>query len=178
MIHDRFSYLLEFGYTDIDITNIIKKVPIILKEDFLNELNNRIDCLKELGFDNTSIILMTCNNPYIFLYSNENITTKYNDLKSLDFTNEEINNIIINFPVILGYDFNTIRDKIEYFESIDLRDMIINNSKCLFYSINLIRARNIFLFNRKYKLEDLFLSDSLFYKKFKISRDDLLKGDF
>ena len=86
--------------------------------------------------------------------------------------------MIISFPIIFGYDFNTIRDKIEYFESIDLRDMIIENSKCLFYSINLIRARNIFLFNKKYKLEDLFLSDSLFEKKFKISRDNLLKGDF
>ena len=147
-------------------------------ERYLEEINSRIECLLDLGFDNDTIILMTCNNPYIFLYSNENITTKFSDFNSIGFSDIEINNIFKNFPILFGYDINMIKEKIKYFESINLHDIIINNSKCLFYSIDLIRARNLYLFNKKFDKNDLFLNDLEFEKKFKISRDKLLKGEF
>ena len=182
IINEKFLYLIEFGYTEVDVINIIKKVPIILKDFYLDHLSTKIKCLVELGFSSKDIIMITCNNPYILLYSDESIIDKFNNFLFFEFSLDEIRKIIIDTPILLGYDTGKIKSRIKYYESINLKDVILTDSNILIYPIELIEKRYSFIskskdINKK-NYDLLFLNDKDFTKKFKISKDKLLKGEF
>ena len=181
IINDNFNYLTSFGYTNRDIIETIKKIPIVLKDEYQLEIINKLDSLLKLGFDNKSIILMTCNNPYIFLYSEENLIEKYNSLLTYSFEKDEINKLLTNLPIIFGYDINYIDKLIKLYKKLKLDKYIIDNSKVLLFDIDLIKARYSYLskkINIDNNINDLFLLDYIFNKKYKINNDKLLKGDF
>ena len=181
IINDKFKYLIEFGYKDIDITQIIKKIPIILKSIYLENINNKIDNLIKLGFNKDEIILITCNNPYVFLYSEDNITNKFDSL--LDYVvKDDLIKMCSNFPLIFGYCTSNLIEKIEYYNKLKINDSYIDNSKILIYPLELIKARYFFLSKKvninKDNYDTLFLEDYKFYKKYKIKTTKLLDGDF
>ena len=181
IIQEKFTYLVSFGYNEKDIINIIKRIPIILKKCYLEALNNVLDCLVKLSFSKEDIIYMTCINPYIFLYTDENILNKYNALLD-EIDKDSINKICISFPLIFGYNIKTIIDKIKYYNKISLNDLYISNSKILIYPLELIKARYFYLSKKKnmsnINYDDLFLNNSEFNKKYKINTSKLLDGDF
>ena len=176
IITDKFNYLLSFGYMDIDIIQIIKKIPILLKNSYLENINNRLDNLIKLGFNKDKVILITCNNPYIFLYSEECITNKFSSLKEIIDKNDLIK-ICSEFPLVLGYSINNLLDKINYYKKIKSDDYI-SNPKVLIYPLELIKARYFYLTKNTKNINDLFLEDYKFYKKYKIKTTKLLDGDF
>lgn len=182
IIQDKFKYLLDFGYTDIDISFIIKKIPIILKDYYLQVLIDKLDNLLKLGFSKEEVILMTCNNPYILLYSCENINNKFKEFIDFKISKDNTIKMFVSFPLLFGYDWNSILDKINFYNKIKLNHCYIDNSKIFIYPIELIQARFIYLSKKMNINEDnydnLFLSDYAFYKKFKIKRNKLLKGEF
>ena len=176
-LHD----LLDFGYSEMDIIYIIKKVPIILKERFLEEVNSRIDCLSSLGFLKNNIITMTCNNPYIFLYSNDNLTNKFMGIQNCHYSVEEAIEMIQKFPILFGYDMNSIQEKIEFYHSLELDQVIVHESYYLFYSLELIQARYHYLLSQNevidsHNYRNLFLNDLDFSRKYHITREQLLGG--
>jgi hypothetical protein len=181
IINDKFNYLVEFGYKDMDIIQIIKKIPIILKNIYLESINKKIDNLIELGFMKDEVILMTCNNPYIFLYSEDNIINKFDSL--LDYVvKTDLIKMCVCFPMIFGYSTSNLISKIEYYNKLKLNDIYIENSKVLIYPLELIKARYFFLSKKininKENYDNLFLEDYKFYKKYKIKTTKLLDGDF
>ena len=165
----------------MDIIEIIKKIPIIFKDRYREHLNDRINNFSNLGINSKDIILMTSNNPYLFLYSEDNIITIYKNLLKLKYSNDDINKICVSFPLIFGYNWNYTLDKIMYYKKIDLDKYLISNSKILLLPIELVHSR--YLYISKYKnidnnYKDLFIDDCSFYKLYKIKRDSLLKGEF
>lgn len=180
LIKEKYDYLLSYGYLENDITLIIKKIPVILKKCYLEKINDKILCLSKLNFTNDEIVSMTRNNPYIFLYTEENILNKYNSLVDI-IGKDNINKVCINFPLIFGYSIESIIDKINYYNSIKLNDIYIDNSNVLIFPLKLIKARYFFLSRKsliKDNINDLFLGDYKFYKKYKIKTNKLLEGDF
>ena len=119
---------------------------------------------------------MTSSNPYIFLYSIDNITNKFNNLKEYIDKNDLIR-ICSSFPLIFGYSLNNIINKINYYNKLKM-DEYIDNPKILIYPLELIKARYFFLTKNNIKLDNLFLEDYKFYKRYKIKTTKLLDGDF
>lgn len=177
ILTDKFNYLLSFGYMDIDIIQIIKRIPMILRNTYIEKISDKLDNLVKLGFSKEEVINMTCNNPYIFLYSENNINDKFNSLKDLIDINDLIK-ICSSFPLIFGYSLNNILDKIDYYNKIKLDHIYKNNPKVFIFPLELIKARYFYLSKKSIKLDNIFLEDYKFYKKYKISTTKLLDGDF
>ena len=142
---------------------------------YLDGITRKLNNLINLGFSKEEAIIMTCNNPYIFLYSEDNITNKFNSLKEVIDKNDLIK-ICSSFPLVFGYSLNNILDKINYYNKIDCT--YIDNPKKLMYPLELIKARYFYLTKNNFKLDGLFLEDYKFYKKYKIKTTRLLEGDF
>ena len=160
---------------DMDIIQIIKKIPILLRDTYLESINSKIDNLVKLGFSKEDIIIMTCNNPYILLYCEDNITNKFNSLKEY-IEKDKLIKVCSNFPLIFGYCLSNILDKIKYYNKI--KCSYIDNPKVLVYPLELIKARYFYLTRNNFNLDNIFLEDYKFYKKYKIKTTKLLDGDF
>ena len=120
---------------------------------------------------------MISNNPYILIYSEDNITNKFNSL--LEFIDrDDLLKMCINFPLIFGYSLTNILDKINYYNKIKLDTSYIINSKILVFPLELIKARYFYLSKKDPNYNNLFLEDNKFYKKYKIKTTKLLAGDF
>ena len=175
IITDKFNYLLSFGYLNTDIIQIIKKIPILLKNNYFESINKKLENLIKLGFSNDNVILMTCNNPYILLYTEDNITNKFNSLNEY-INKEDLLKICSCCPFIFGYSLDSILDKINYYNKI--KYSYIDNPKVFIYPLELIKARYFYLTKNNLKLDNLFIEDYKFYKKYKIKTTKLLDGDF
>ena len=180
LIHEKFNDLLEFGYSDMDIVQIIKKVPTLLKNYYLEQISTRLDCLLSIGFSHEDIIMITCNNPYIFFYKNEDITNKIEGMGSLGYTLEVVLDMIRKLPLLVGYSLDTILERMNYYKDIGLENMYLNNSIILKYSIDFIKARKNYLdkYNPNDSLDNLFIKDVDFKLRYHIDRISLLKGEF
>ena len=84
--------------------------------------------------------------------------------------------MIKNNSIILGYDKNNINTKIKFYKDHKLIDKIKSNSKLLTFNIEFIKARfKIISSKENYDINDLFISDSDFYKKYNITRYEILR---
>lgn len=179
IILDKFSFLLEFGFSDLDIINIIKRVPYILNDYYLKEIALKVDNFLSLGFSSNDLLFIICNNPNILLYPKDLVNNKYKSLKGLGFVDVEIIQMIKEFPLLLSYDINSIRLKVKYYRKIGLEQEIINNSRILRFNLRMVMARyKFFLENNKLtdNLNDLFLNDLTFFRKYKVSKKELMEG--
>ena len=177
IITDKFKYLKEFGYKDIEIIQIIKKLPILFKNIYFESINKKLDNLIKLGFSKDEVISVTGSNPYIFIYSEDCVTNKFNILKDIIDKNDLIK-MYVNFPLLFGYSLNNILSKINYYNKIKLDTSYIVNPKILMFPLELIKARYFYLSKKDNNYNNLFLEDYKFYKKYKIKTTKLLAGDF
>ena len=166
----------------MDIVQIVKKVPFILKTHFQEELESRVTCYLQLGFTKEDIIEMTSNNPYLFLYSNDSIHEKFNGIQSFGFSIDEVIKMIHHFPLLLGYDINSIQEKIKFYRSIQFDSILVSDSKVFMHNLEFIKMRYSYLSKKiqDFSVKDsstLFMRDSEFKKKFHITREDLIKEE-
>ena len=147
-----------------------------------NDLFSKLDCLLSLGFSKETILLITCNNPYILLYSTESLISKFQSLLELSFSKEEVLSMIKSFPFLFGYDMDTIHNRILFLREIHLDSLIVSNCRILLFCLDLLKARYQFLMKmslwKESNYSSLFLSDYDFYKTYQITKDSLLKGEF
>lgn len=169
-INSKLSFFYDFDFSNDEVINIIKKIPIIFKPYYLNSLNNKFKLLLKLGFDKKIINHICLVNPYILLYSNDVLNDNFVSLCEF-YKKEDVIKIISNCPIIFGYSTYSISEKLNYYKSINLLDYLCNNSYCLLYSLDFIKVRYNYV--DKDLLSDLFLSDKLFFEKYKISREDI-----
>ena len=182
LIRERLEDFYQFGYAEMDVIQIIKKVPMLLKDHYLSQVPSRLEYLSSIGFTDSDIIMMTCNNPYIFFYSNEAIQNKIEAIGNTGFLLEDVLRMMKNFPLLFGYDSHTTLEKIDYYRRIGLEEFLLQNSRILLYPLSLVQSRVRFL-EKKEPISNtnclnLFLEDHSFLKKYGCSREQLLKGDF
>ena len=154
--------------------SIIKKIPIILKNVYLDALESKLNKLLELGFSKDNIISITITNPYILLYSTESINNKVFSVKGLGYSIEDVIKMMTDFPLIFGYDITNIEKKINFYRSVDLDNYLIQNSKILIYNLDYLKSRLNCIKDKKDNL-DLFLSEKDFYNKYNVKSLDLIK---
>ena len=180
-IFDRFKALLEFGYSENDIIYIIKKIPLIFNRFYSDSLNDELNCLVNLGYTNDQIMYITCMNPYILLYSAEQIDTRFTGIKNLGFSNEVVRNITHQSPILFGYDTKSLEEKVKYYRKIGIGDALVRDSRILSFNLEFIKCRYKYITKKQeidmnnYTL--LFLNDREFFKEFGVTRYLLLKED-
>ena len=175
-INTYFSYLIRYGYTELDIINIMKKIPFIINERIKERINYNIKVLENIGFTRDNILLVTSNNPYLFLYSSDDFSSKINYFLDLKYDKNKVINLFLKAPVLFGYNLNTLKIKFDFYKENDLVDYIFDNPNKSIINTNFLNKRLIYLKNNnlyddnKY---DLFLDDISFNKKYKITRYEL-----
>jgi len=180
-LFDRFKALLNFGYHESDILYILKKVPIIFNRFYSDSLNDELNCLLKLGYTHEQIIYITCMNPYILLYSSEQINIRFTGIKNLGFSNEVVRNITHQSPILFGYDTKSLEEKIKYYRKIGIGDAIVRDSRILSFNLDFIKIRYKYIVKKQeidmnnYHL--LFLNDRDFFKEFSVTRFLLLKEE-
>ena len=175
-INTYFSYLIRYGYTELDIINIMKKIPFIINERIKERINYNIKVLENIGFTRDNILLVTSNNPYLFLYSSDDFSSKINYFLDLKYDKDKVINLFLKAPVLFGYNLNTLKIKFDFYKENDLVDYIFDNPNKSIINTNFLNKRLSYLKNNnlyddnKY---DLFLDDISFNKKYKITRYEL-----
>ena len=175
-INTYFSYLIRYGYTELDIINIMKKIPFIINERIKERINYNIKVLENIGFTRDNILLVTSNNPYLFLYSSDDFSSKINYFLDLKYDKDKVINLFLKAPVLFSYNLNTLKLKFDFYKENDLVDYIFDNPNKSIINTNFLNKRLSYLKNNnlyddnKY---DLFLDDISFNKKYKITRYEL-----
>ena len=170
---DNFSFLENYGFNIKSIIKIINKIPYILNNQYLENLSNKIDLLIRFGFSRNEITNIIKNNPYYLLISEELIINNYNFLIKIGLSNY----LISNTPLLINYNSNEIAKRIKFYKDNNLFNIILDNPNYLLFSFSFIKRRYKFLTNNNYKLDDLFIDDILFYNKYHITREELVKGE-
>ena len=90
--------------------------------------------------------------------------------------------MVLNFPLLLGYSIETIQEKLKFYKDLGIEEKVLVESQLLYFPLELVRAR-IECIRKKSELDyksvdHLFFDDSHFYKKYKVTREELLKGEF
>ena len=165
-INNIIVYLLDYGYSKKNIVGIIKKIPIILKDYYWNELPKKIDNLNKLSFTNKDIVEIIISNPYILLYSIEYINNCFDNFKKFGFDSIKIKQIIIDTPLLLGYNYISIKEKLSFYKSKGILGIIFNNPEYLLFNFDLVKERFNIINSESY--DDLFMNDSDFYKKYNV----------
>ncbi len=168
-----FSYLLDYGFTMKNIISIINKIPNILDKQYLDLLTEKFDNLTKLGFSKNEIVNNIKNNPYILLFTCECINNNHDIL-----IKEGFNNYTISLcPLLITYNSFEIENRISFYKKINIYDMILDNPSFLLFNLDFIKLRYNYLQKKNQSLHCLFLDDIMFYNKYHITRDKLLKGD-
>ena len=175
-INTYFSYLIRYGYTELDIINIMKKIPFIINERIKERINYNIKVLENIGFTRDNILLVTSNNPYLFLYSSDDFSSKINYFLDLKYDKDKVISLFLKAPVLFSYNLNTLKLKFDFYKENDLVDYIFDNPNKSIINTNFLNKRLIYL--KKNNLYDdnkydLFLDDISFNKKYKITRYEL-----
>lgn len=175
-INTYFSYLISYGYTELDIINIMKKVPFVVNERNKERITNNIEVLENLGFSKDNILYLTSNNPYLFLYSGGDFSTKFNYVLDLKYEKNRIINLFLKAPILFSYNINTLKEKFTFYNDNDLINYIFDNPNKSIINTRFLEKRLKYLKNNnlyddnKY---DLFLDDISFNKKYNITRYEL-----
>ena len=155
------------------IINIINKIPNILNKNYLDQLVDKFDNLIRMGFSKNEIVNIIKKNPYILLFPCDIIRDNHKYLLEYGFGNYSITLC----PLLLSYNCLEIENRIKYYKKIKLFDTILDNPCYLLFNLDFIRIRYNFIIKKNGNLNDLFVDDILFYNKYNITRDKLIKGD-
>ena len=154
-----------------------------LRDYYFEQINPRLDFLTSIGFSHEEIVFITCNNPYVFFYSNDAIQSKIEAIGSCGYLLEDVLKMMRNFPLLFGYDSNTIKEKFQFYQDLNIDSILIDDTRYLFFPLDLIKARVHYFHKKEIEISPknshaLFLDDTPFYKRYHITRDELLKGEY
>lgn len=174
-IEQKTKYLTENYFTTRDIINTIKKVPLLLKHDHLENIEENIENLETLGFGKSEIVPLTEKNPYVLVYSKEMVSENFKIFIHYGFYNQEVVKMMKDTPLLLTYNSKELNKRLHYYKDQKLLDEIKNHSKYMLYSLELIQKRASLIKNKK--KSDVFLNDIEFEEKYHKTREDVLRGD-
>lgn len=180
-IDSKINWFIQKGYTIEETIKIIIKNPKIFTYDF--KPNGNIDnkynyFLKELGYKEEQITLITTRFPEIYSLSINTIQGRLNHLINLGFHPNIIKIMFYNFPQIISFTNELIDEKYNYYASINMLDIFIKDPKYLMQSIQLTEARRQYLINKNLDINNykkLFISNKKFKKNYGITNEEILK---
>lgn len=173
LLKSNFSFLTDYGFSMKAIIDIINKIPNILDKNYLDQLIDKFDNIVKLGFSKNEIVKLIVNNPYILLFTSEIINNNHNSL-----IKEGFNNYTISLcPLLISYNSLELEYRIKYYKKINVFNIILENPCYLLFNLEFIKIRADFLKKNNKPLNDIFIDDIMFNKKYHITRDKLLKGD-
>ena len=170
--------LEEYGFARPVVIKIVKKMPPILS--YVTKLTNaKLLNLEEYGFARPVVIKMIEKIPSILSLTIERTNKTLLNLEKYGFKRSVVIKMVEELPQILGYTAKRINTLLKIFAEINFD--IIDNPKHLMFSPKLLRARINFWQrekNRLISIDNIFLTNKLFKKRFNIDRETLIKKYF
>ena len=160
---EKMKPLKDLGFETKETIGMLRKAPLLLKGDHLEKATECKENLETLGFSTEEIPKMVKRNPYILL------------IIKMGFQNTEVTEMIHKTPLLLTYDSASITSRLDYYQKKSLLSKIKQNSNYLLYSLELMKKREKIIGEKN--IEDLFLTDQAFLKKYKQTREEVLKED-
>lgn len=173
-INDRLSLFFNNGFSKTNTFNIIKKIPIVLDDNYIVRITNSFECLKRLDFTSDDIIKLCLINPYILLYDYHIIESNFKNFVKYNLYYKEVRDMILNTPLLLTYNSMEISRRLTFYQKNKLIDYVKNNSKFLLFNLDFIKNRLKYV-NDSYG--DLFISDISFFKKYHVTRNNIVEGE-
>ena len=134
----------------------------------IDNIKEKINDLKALGYSDKDIIKMTKVLPALYSYSIDNIKNKINDLKALGYSDKDIIKMTKVLPSLYSYSIDNIKEKKDFYDKIGLSFIIMEDTLQLIQSVNLSYARYEF-----YKSKGITLNKDN-YKKLFISQEQFI----
>ena len=146
------KYLQGFGFSDENITIILKTYPICdMSEDtLLDHCKKNNQWFLESGYTKEEIIKMTKLLPQLYGYSINNIKQKIDDFIELGYTREEIIKMTKSFPALYSYSIDNIKQKID-----DLTKLGYTKEEVIKMTKHLPSLYGYSIDNIKQKIDDL-----------------------
>ena len=178
-ISKRVDDIVSLGFSKSKALKSIKKLPSILNLS-KDKISKRIDDICLLGFKKEEVIEMCYVYPQLLSLLMSKITDRFNNLLTYGFKIEDVINIVLEFPVILGSTIENTNDKLNLYRKFGILNVIVNVPKRLIQSSSLSFARYYYLNSIGIEINEenaflLFINESNFKKRFKISKKDLLE---
>ena len=171
---DKINFIEKYGFNRKTIIDIIKKIPFVLKKDYMESIDNILSFLYESNFSKNETISMIERNVYILVLNIDIIRNNYNYLSKINFSND----CFKLCPLLLTYNLSSLKDKIKFYKKIDVFDILKNNPSYLLYNLDFIKKRYTIISRvNSSNVDDLFINDYLFFDKYHIEKNDILKEE-
>ena len=156
-----------------------KRSPSIYNHSIEN-MKQKIEDMKQLGYSQDDIIKMTKNSPSIYSLSIENMKQKIEEMKQLGYSQEDIIKMTKSLPGIYGYSIENMKQKIDFYDSIGLHSIFVVDTKKLMQSVALSYARYMFYQSKGINIDatnynKLFMSQTQFEKQYGIKKEEILQ---
>ena len=151
---------------------LIKKIPMIVKEQYLEKVKDNLENIERLGFSNQDIEKLILKNPYILLFDKDTISSNFKNFIHFSFYHKEVTQMVTATPLLLTYNKEEMKKRLQFFKKKDLLELVKEHSKLLLFPLELIEGRYERIEDGNYR--DLYLSDILFYQKYHLKREEIL----
>ena len=108
------------------------------------------------------------------LYAKELITENFKNFIKYGYQNAEVIRMMNDTPLLLTYNTNEIQKRLKYYQDRNVLTTLKDHSKYLLISLEFMKHREKYIKTKN--KEDLFLSDKEFLIKYRVTRDEILKG--
>lgn len=178
-ITQKFNNLLMMGYKRNEIIKMTVKFPNLLDLSSSN-IESKLKDLEDLGYISSDALYLTMKSPVIFSYSTDKLKNTIKCLEDHCYSKDTILDMTLKYPEIYGQSISLLEEKISFLQSINLDNYIKEYPQRLINSIELVYARYNFYLDNKITLDDktskeLFFSNKRFFKKYKITKEELLE---
>jgi len=176
-IINRIDFWIGLGFSHKEVFSMVKTFPSIIGYSKAYCVD-RIDDLEKCGYTMSDIRKMTVAYPQLFSLCIQNIQTRLDDLEYYGLTCEQIKKITLGYPKIFGYSKKNVKEKIICYKKLNIIKFVVEHPMYLIGGVALIQARANYLSQIEYDYENnprnLFLNNTSFKRRFKISKEDLL----
>lgn len=166
------------GYNVNDVEKMIMVYPNTIIAN-LSDVINKIQCFGSFGFYYSESKKMIKENAKLLGHSDEMIK-EVRDLFCLyGYEPADINKLLMNYPVIFEMSFLDLVRKLEFLKSIRFSKRVISNPEILFYSIEDMYSRYMYLTSNGVKVNYknvgvLFVSNDEFCDKYNANYEEVI----
>ena len=171
-IRKKIMTLKEASLTSQEILFFLKKIPIIVKETYLEKVKTNLEILDSFGFSVEDRRRLLSKNPYLLLFDKDSIQDNFKNFLSFSFYHKEVVDMLIHTPLLFTYNKAEIRRRLQFFQKKDLLELVKEHSKLLLFPLELIEKRFSIIEEGNYR--DLYLTDIAFYQKYHLDREEII----
>ncbi len=177
-IAEKIAFFEGYGISKKDAISICRRFPQFMSISKTN-ICDKIAWCQNLGITSADAAIMFTRTPSILGTSLAHFDEIVKAFKKRNYSDADIAAIVLEYPGILGFKLTTLDNKLDFIEENGLKTFTISRPTSLMQSVELTKARLIFLENsdeyrKKFKMSYLFLGNYWFEQKYHVSKEQLI----